>query len=474
MRKIKCLRKSVAGAVSLVFGLAFMTILMAVGLAVDIAVHYAVRHQLQASVDVALLGAMKSVREIPDVEAEFTRLFHANYPRLSNGGDGWYMGTTVMEVQVTADMISDTMSKDDAFNKPTQDEILNNGVYTAEVKVRSPNHVRKIFGDDYEIITARASAVNNTEETQRKAFISLVLDTTGSMAGQPIADLKAASSELINILAGGNEFMSFIWVNIIPYSTSVAFNPAQYPNMRNWVQAPWQPRYDWQVGIVNKAYLANRNPDFPMDPTYDDITDQQPNTERRRFRTPQAQMGTAAIPFTPGFGTPAYWCWDQEAGNQQVATFYNKHKTPMLTQINGLVAEGCTRINTGLGWGYRALSPEWDNLLGPAGFNLPNQYNETRLGFLILMTDGANTVYAGQDPTTSHDDVSTLAMCTAAKARGITVITVGLGAANQALLTSCASRPELAFYTNVSSGLRPIFENLAIMIVQALGVQLVR
>jgi hypothetical protein len=65
-------------------------------------------------------------------------------------------------------------------------------------------------------------------------------------------------------------------------------------------------------------------------------------------------------------------------------------------------------------------------------------------------------------------------MCTEAKSKGITVITVGLGAANQALLTTCATRPELAFYTNVSTGLRPIFENLAIMIVQALGVHLVR
>ncbi len=472
------LLKDNSAAVALVFGLALMVIVAAIGLCVDVARHYAVRSELQRATDAALLGAMKSIREIPNVEHEFTGLFFANYPRSGGGHDSWYMGSNIVNITVTSNVSRE--QREAGFTE--------SGEYTAVVTAVSENLVMRIFGRERETITAEASAINNQESIIEHAELTFVLDTTGSMAGQPIADLKAAVIEALNVIFGANETIvdDPLDINLISYATSVAFSPTQISGMRDWVQsAPvpgmgaltWRDRYDWQQSVVNKVYLSNRNPDFPANPLYVDATDALPSSEETRFRTPIASMGTTVppIPYVPGFGTAAYWCWDQESGNQQVASFFNKSKTPMVNWVNSLVAEGCTRINTGALWGLLSLSPNWQGRFSLAEPNLPGLIDERHPKYMVLMTDGMNTVFSQQDPTTSHDDVGTLAICNYIKSLDITLYTVTLGTSvNGPLMEACATSPAHYYHAPTSAQLRAIFQNLAIIIMRDIGLRLTR
>ena len=489
--------KARSGATAIAFGLSFMVIIALTGLAVDTARHYAVRSQLQAAVDTGLLGAMKTIREIPDVESEFTRLFFANYPRANNGYDAWYLGTTINEIQVT----SDVQAVDDGTDAPQQVPSHRNtrGEYTATVTVRSPNTFMQIFGRDYETVSASASAVNNERQVQKKAEISFILDTTGSMClvnGQPdctaLNSLKLAMTEAINVLFAGLETVEHIYINIIPYSTAVTFDTTRIPNVVNWIQPAWQERVNWQLWAgpqlsnPNRVYLSNRNPDMPANAAYSDTTDALPTTDFTKFRTPIAKSGAInsslpqypTVPYVNGFGQYIgayiqYWCYDEETFGQQPAVFHMQEKTPLLNMINGLQAVGCTRIPTGAMWGMLALSPTWRGMLNSAQPNVPLPNNPNNLKYMVLMTDGENTVFSGQIPfppqtqATSDDDVTTRAICTAAKGRGVRIFTIGLGASiDQQLLIDCATDPADYFHAPTPGALRPIFENLATIIVE--------
>ncbi len=468
---INRLRSSNSGAVAVIYALCFLMVIGATGLAVDVARLYAVRSALQSTVDIALLGAMKSIREIPDVQSEFERLFHANYPRARNGYDAGYMGSIVMEMHVTANTSSEE-EEATGISSTT-------GEYTAEVRVSVPNVFMTIFNRNYESVTATASAINNTEEIQKKAYVTFVLDATGSMClpdCTAMEALKAATREGIEILSDGKPTLENIWVTIIPYDTTVAFDSVRNPGAINWVRAPWDQRATWHLAWANKVFLANRNPDKPADPAYDDTSEALPTTDTTKFRTPQQQR-VEPVPFVPGIGNVnPYWGNDLESWHHQSAIFLEQDKAALLSVTNGINAGLWTRINVGLGWGFRGMLRSWEHLLKPGGGPpiLPHNFSETERGYVVLMTDGENSVYLGQEGTASDDNAATLALCNATKAKGIKLIVIGLGASiNTTLLTSCASADSY-YHAPTPAALRPIFQSLAVLIVQELGLRLTR
>ena len=152
-------------------------------------------------------------------------------------------------------------------------------------------------------------------------------------------------------------------------------------------------------------------------------------------------------------------------------------KSDLTDLINDLEAAGSTAGHIGLAWGWYALSPSFNNLWNG---NAANPYSEVdTIKTVIMMTDGefntnycsgvlaTNASFSGNDrisncnATNGSPYEQTAALCTAMKARGIIIYTVGfeIGANSSAAvaLRDCASSPSNAFISSNGADLADDF-----------------
>ncbi len=167
---------------------------------------------------------------------------------------------------------------------------------------------------------------------------------------------------------------------------------------------------------------------------------------------------------------------------QQVTPMTNS-ATTLTNSINAMTAQGDTIINEGMVWGWRMLSPRWQGLWGGTmnANGLPLAYNTPgMIKAIVLVTDGENTIdntahgaywflengRTGSTNGTSavNDlDTKTLAICTAMKAQGIYIYTIGLGTGggiNTSELQSCATAVNYYFASPTTSQLNNIFSTI--------------
>jgi hypothetical protein len=150
-----------------------------------------------------------------------------------------------------------------------------------------------------------------------------------------------------------------------------------------------------------------------------------------------------------------------------------KDKNTLTTAISALKAAGSTYIPAGLTWGIRLLSNQ-----EPYNEAMTNTELNERGGkrFLILMTDGDNTVAPKTATAQKHDNTTyatanalankyTAEGCTYAKSLGITVYTVSFGktvnATTKDMLQKCASNPANYFNATAGEDLAAAFEEIA-------------
>ncbi len=158
-------------------------------------------------------------------------------------------------------------------------------------------------------------------------------------------------------------------------------------------------------------------------------------------------------------------------------------KQTVLNTINSMVAGGATNIHMGAVWGFRALSPS-------APFTEGRPYDQATAKVIILMTDGANTMYANNNMNGAYYysaygfpynrrigapgwsssqlvtemNVRTVEACSNAKAAGITVYTIGLDPPNsttRTMLENCATSNETAYFPAQPSELNSVFTAIA-------------
>lgn len=140
------------------------------------------------------------------------------------------------------------------------------------------------------------------------------------------------------------------------------------------------------------------------------------------------------------------------------------------------VPQGGTYHDTGMIWGTRMISPTGifaSDTAAWAGRNAPNRY-------IVFMTDGEMapnySIYgmygmeyydkrvtgsSGLGNDTDYHNARFLAVCDAARARGIKVFVIGFGQALTPELTSCAYKPANAYYANDNNSLKLAFEDIA-------------
>jgi Flp pilus assembly protein TadG len=430
VRLTRPLWQDTAGAAAILVGITFLVLIGSVGVAVDVSRAHAVRSKLQNSLDAALLagvadaGTLNPNNEQPHqndhgVYDETQKFFNANFPTT-------YMGSTLGTMSVN---------------------LVGDGVYEGAVTASVPTTIMNIFGTGTVNVAAFSQATRGFQETQQRGLeLSLVLDNTGSMAGQKIADLKTAAKDLIDIIYDTSETLSNVTVSVVPYDVSVNIGAVH----ASWIQAASLAGF--------KGFASNRDNDAPTTHNPNELNDNPPLDQLTFFRTPH-NLNSACNNDPLNTGLPPM-------------QFEMSGKSAIKAALDTMIASGCTRINVGLMWGGFTLSPQWQGLFDPARSGLPLPYDANADKVIVLMTDGENTVYAGGG-TRSNDDVTTAQLCEAIKSRGtgeahVTIYTVAFGPHNQInepLLLNCATKSSYYFYAPTGDDLKVAFHRIADIIV---------
>lgn len=178
------------GAVSVLFGFSVVAVVGFLGLATDAGRGYIAKARLGQAVDAAALAGGKAINQ-PYRDAEIQKYFEANFP----------------------DDYMDSVLVDFAIEAGEGNEQL-----TISATARIPTTFMRIVNiDDMEV-----SARSVVRRSVRGLELALIMDNTGSMRSSgKIQAMKAAATDLVNILYGEKETINNFWVSLVPFVATV-------------------------------------------------------------------------------------------------------------------------------------------------------------------------------------------------------------------------------------------------------------
>ena len=194
---------STRGNVAMIFALSLPVLVMMTMGGVDLSRAATVRSNLQDALDAAALAAARSPAvtdaDLTTIGTKALRANLQNYPEIT-------LATATFTLSADAVVISNA---------------------TVNVKTLVANIILPPYGkllDD----TLPVAAHSEVNRSSKNIEVGLVLDITGSMAGQRIADLKTAAAQLVDIVVQAQQSPYYTRMAIVPYSIGV--NMGTYAN----------------------------------------------------------------------------------------------------------------------------------------------------------------------------------------------------------------------------------------------------
>jgi Flp pilus assembly protein TadG len=445
------------GAVAITFALLSVAIMGFVAMGVDWTVATRAKQAMQGRLDQAALASARAYAENsadPQTVAstffdpDWVKLHLASTPTLNivTSRDG-QSGDHIVQLEAQASMRT-------SFAKVV-------GVSQLSINVKSEARV----------------AVPFTE-------IALALDTTGSMSGAKLDDLKAAARQLVRDvfdIPGANQRVKF---SLVPF--------AQYVNVglgyrtESWMNVPPDGSY-WDANICWDHYpvIGQTNCRQTTCTGYNDGVPFQYNCEMcdYTYGPPQRQCGMNVTTVWNGCAgsrnypmnmTPIANSGSRIPGvpNVQCGAELKRltdQESAITAAINNMTAVGDTYIAAGVEWGWRTLSPN-----GPfAGDTRPTTGSNRARKILVLMTDGSNTRSPNYPDHEGYDasaaDTLMSEICTKAKTEGIEIFTVAFEVADNATKTrllQCAINTSNFYDAQNRSALFDAFQTIAKKMVQ--------
>ncbi len=310
--------------------------------------------------------------------------------------------------------------------------------------------------------------------------IAMMLDITGSMKGQKIADLKAAAKDLIDIVVWADQSQYTSRVALVPFSETVNVGPFA-------------------------AAVRGEVTDNGTTTTFS-------STVYKKYQFPKSGGGTATYTIgdcvTERTGTAAYTDAAPTTVGTRVGRSYpsgngacnpantiiplTSNKAALKAAIDDYEADGYTAGHLGTAWAWYTLSPNWSTVWPsesvPESYDKLSNLNangEPQLRKIaILMTDGEyNTQYCNgvadrnSDMNTRINCISSNGssteqarqMCTEMKRKKIEVYSIGfaLGGNQSAISTLrdyCASDTTMFYLAESGQQLRDAFRDIALKI----------
>ena len=361
-------RRDNVGAVAIVFALSLMTLISITGGAIDYARWQSARSKTVNAMDAAILAGGRVLQLSGMTTSDAIAAAQKYYSE--NKSDVLYVDTTTFTATSTAVVGTTASTVKTAFlSLLSMDALPVNATVKAEISTGGNS------GSDVEI--------------------SMMLDTTGSMSGSKMVDLKLAAKDLVDIV---------VWEDQSQFTSKVAI--ALFSRYVNVSTTYFNAVTGATVGgaIDERTCVKERS-------TSDRYTDAPPSSGNY-------------FNYYGGSGT----C-DPTATIMPLSN----NKTTLKNHIDTLPTTGMTAGHLGTAWAWYLISPRWNNIW-PTGsqpksyslINVDNGYGKPKLyKIAILMTDGAyNKYYSGSDSTTQAR-----AVCDEMKGSDVTVYTVGFAIA---------------------------------------------
>jgi Flp pilus assembly protein TadG len=441
--RLRRLLRDDRGAVAAIVGLAIIPLFAAIGLAVDTSRAYFTKSRLWSAVDAAALAGGR-VYTSTGRDDDIRMYFEANFP------DG-IMGAVVEPLEITPDDANRTI--------------------TVTARATIPTTFMRVLGTDFVSISASSEVTLESKSVE----VSLVLDVTNSMAGQRIVDLRDAANELVDIVVQDVQEPFYSKVALVPYSMGV--NVGSYAEQ------------------VRGSY-TNNTCTYPAAPTcryykfrrYSDNewTTHQISTcvTERTGADAYTDVAPSVAPLGRNFPPPG--SYNPCLPNTIVPLESNK--ALLHSEIDALQAGGSTGGHIGVAWGWYLLSPNFGYLWDDPDSQPADYGAEDLVKVAIIMTDGEyNSVYfngvIAKDSTSgsggnqykinqnSHNGNSysqAQQLCTAMKAAGIAVYTVGLDVidtpAAKNLVQQCATDASYVYLPSDGTELKQAFRAIAMKV----------
>lgn len=406
------------GSIGIIFTAMIIPVTAAIGMAVDLGQAVKIKTELQTTLDAAALAAGRAYQTTSDAgaaEAEARAHFAAALP------DG-------VRAEVTRAAVDEA---------------------SANIEIAATATVGTSFlamiGYDELTISLASSAGTGQGRSSRDLEVAMMLDITGSMGGQKIADLKLAARDLVQSLLPSSEAAEHARIAIVPFSETV------------------RPGNDVLASVIGSPPATKQV---------------RGSDGRRRTYTLTscvserlgADAFSDAMPGAGSYAGPVYTSSGSCLPSSTVLPLTND-KDALDSKISGLAANGWTAGQIGTAWAWYTISPNWADVW-PMGSE-PASYSDNVMKVAVLMTDGEyNTDYrqgvqtrtVGGAPDNGSSDTQARQMCDAMKAEGVTVYTVGFQLTDSnavETLSLCASGDSYAFLADNGSELRQAFRDIA-------------
>ncbi|WP_332765013.1 TadE/TadG family type IV pilus assembly protein [Phenylobacterium sp.] len=317
-------------------------------------------------------------------------------------------------------------------------------------------------------LRATSEVVRNSNHVE----VALVLDTTGSMSGQKLTDMKTAAKDLVDIVVQDIQTPYYSKMAIVPYSMAVNVSSTYANSVRGTPKSGTNPTGGTNTSPPYSKFKFTKN-----DGTVLTNTSAWPINTCVTERT-GANAYTDVAPSTALVGHN-YQSSTSACTAVSAIEPLSTNKTTLKNKINGFTATGVTAGHIGLAWGWYMVSPNfaylWPTASRPAAYG-----TDDLLKVVILMTDGEfNTQYCkgvvSRESTgngnsekincnASNGSAFTQAktLCTNMKAQGVIVYTVGFALGGNAsavdVMNSCATDEKHVYLPGSGAALKDAFK----------------
>jgi len=398
------------GNFAVLFGAAATVLALGVGFAVNISQLYNARSSLQGVVDAAVTSTARDLTLGVITEADANKTVQAFLD--ANSTAGILQANQIVLDKLTVDRTANTVQADTH----------------ADVGLFFP-----LFStDNMRRVTASTTALYSDKTVE----VAMMLDVTGSMAGQKIKDLRSAASNAVDsFLSGQNAANPRVRVAIVPYANSV--NVGSLAASTVFVETKASERKQAPGNDDPKYVSASTRPDNCATERkgayqYSDAGPDVSMVNRDLYLSAFAkQTNTAACPLATVQPLTA-----------NASTLNNV--------IKDLVASGGTAGHIGVQWAWYMLSENWGSVMSAS--QRPAKMDPKKVAkYVILMTDGefnlsyfdANSVdQVYNDAGKVQTRTAATTLCAAMRDQGIEIFTIGFALTEKnakSTLQSCAS-----------------------------------
>jgi Flp pilus assembly protein TadG len=422
---LSALRRDKRGGAALLIGFSLPVIIGALGIGLDTGMWYLEKRKLQQMADTAGLGAVRALHDGASVDTAKT--VAVNDAKRNGYTAGGTTNITVNSPPASGAYAGQSNAVEVVISKKLP--LFFSAYFLSEqktVSVRSVAYQASVLGKNLEV--------------------SMMLDVSTSMGGNSevagvtkLKGMQDASKELIDIVVQASQTPYKSRVAIVPYSSAVNVGSTYYTTVTNkTLSGSWS-------SVVERSGTNK-------------FTDEAPSATA-------GWLGSFKDKRSGAMGDYASYVQNLNSNvpSTSLMSPLSTSKTDLKATIDGFSANGTTAGHIGVAWSWYTLSPKWASIFtgdkAPAAVNA----SATQKVAVLLSDFEMNSYYVSGNGNSS---TQTASLCTAMKAAGITVYTVGYGldtsnTTAKNLWQNCATSADHRFTATTVAQLKDAFKTIA-------------